>query len=208
MRFFEMRDDMGLRGVRTLGDFCATDSRHVFQWDFGNGKVVDYSGDMLAAEVAEHGQSVDVCFNTWNTMIVSQKAKQILEIWAPRAIQYVPLRVPGDSGTYFVANIIVLVNCLDEKLSHVERFSENDTVSPERVGEISLVVDLHVDAEKAANYHLFRIEGYPVATIVSESLKSALQNSGITGVKFDHVTSPDIADFRIKWAQRQRRRAL
>jgi len=140
-------------------------------------------------------------------MVVSERARKVIDQCAPTAVQYLSVEVPGTTQAYFVANITDLVECLDENLSHVERFAENDRVRPDRAGEISSVIDLHIDAARAEGHHLFRLQGYTGATIVSELLKNALDFSGLTGFKYDHVTSPYVADFRIKFAERQRKRA-
>lgn len=75
-------------------------------------------------------------------------------------------------------------------------------------GEISTLLDLHIDPRRTGGRHLFRLKGYDGATIVSEKLKDAFDAAKCTGFRYEHATSPHIAESRIRHAERLRRRGL
>jgi hypothetical protein len=203
--FFEMRDDMALKGIRMLGGFSTPEGREVLQWDCRFGKRVEWAGS-LSVKIIQQGHPLDLCSNTWRTWIASAKARRVLEALAPEAIQYIPLTIPGDSESYFVANIIRRVACLDEKLSHVERWEPGNRTRPDCAGQVSMIIDLHIETERAIGEHLFRLEEADAHVIVSKAMKEALEGAKINGVKFQEVTSPDIAEFRKRFAERQKQR--
>jgi hypothetical protein len=207
MKYFQIKNNMRLTGTWFIGDLLDPNGKEVFRWDFRRGQPVEERGS-LTVKLVKEGRPLDINFNTWDTLIVSQMASEVFQQFAPKAVQFVKVCVPSTGDSFVIANVIDLADCLDENLSHVERFCVNDPVRPDRAGEISLVLDLHIDGDRAAGKHLFRIKGYPAATIVSADLKEALETAGLSGSKFDDVSTPEIADYRIKFAERQRNRAL
>jgi hypothetical protein len=206
VKYYRATNDMALTGTWLLSDFLSDDGRKVLRWDCGYGKRIPNPGH-LSVRILKVGNELDLNFNTWNTMIVSRKAKSVLDQWVASAIQYFPVTVRGASQPYFIANVIQLVDCLDETLSVVERFQPNDPVRPDRAGEISSVIDLHVDASRIPDNHLFRISSYHRAVIISEDLKKSLDSAGASGFRYADATSPNIAEYRIGLAEVRRRLA-
>jgi hypothetical protein len=194
---------MSLADSWLLSGFVSADGVEVLRWDCGYGRRIQEPGPLFA-KILKAGREIDLDFNTWNTMVVSAKARGILEEWAPAAIQYIPVSISDSSQPYFVANVIQLVDCLDETLSLVRRFEPNNPVRPDRAGEIWSVMDLRIEASRADGCHIFRIAKYDQAMIVSEKLKGALESAGTTGFIYVDVTSPSIAEFRVRHAERER----
>jgi hypothetical protein len=202
--FFEMLDDMKIR-ARRFGSFASSTGEEILLWDCRYGRTVEWVGP-VHVKLLKDGLPLDLSANSQCTWIASPRARQVLESVAPAAVQYIPLNVPGGSEPYFIANIIKRVACLDEKMSLVERWQPNNPIRPDLVGQVSTVIDLHIDPARAAGEHLFRLDEKDFFTLVSKKLKEALEQAGITGLKFQSVTSPDIAPYRIEFARRQPRR--
>lgn len=207
MRYFQVNEDMDRVDAWMLGDLLDAGGREVLRWQCSEGKRVDWSGT-LSVQVTREGIPLDLNFNTFNTMIVSEQAKRLIERWAPDAVQFLPVDVARASQRYFIANIVSLVDCLDEDLSYVERWENGNPVRPDLAGQISLVIDLHIDVKRAEGHHLFRIKGDDISTIVSEELKEALDKAGLSGFKYEDVTRPTKADFVLEWEDEQRQRRL
>ncbi|EPX65047.1 hypothetical protein D187_000472 [Cystobacter fuscus DSM 2262] len=55
------------------------------------------------------------------------------------------------------------------------------------MGHYRNVVGLKVDPEKVGDAHIFRPWGWPVALIVSERVKRALEDEGLSGPRFIEV---------------------
>ena len=202
--FFEMVDDMLIDGRWHFGDLLDADGREVERWTHGPGsRTKSAAGTSQARSVGVVGRvPMELGFNTFKTLIASERAAELLRQFAPEGIALFPVAAVGKP--YQIVDIIDQVECLDEGLSHVERFVPNDTVRPDRAGEVSLVIDLHIHADRAAGRHLFRVADWDVAVIVSAALRAAIGAAGLTGVVFRNVTHPGIADYRVKHAQRRR----
>jgi hypothetical protein len=186
-------------------DLLAPERRTVLRWDCHWGKPIEWSGP-ITVEILKDGISLDLSSNPWGTWIASPKARTVLERVAPDAVQYFPLSIPGGAEPFFVANIIKRVACLDEKLSYVEHWERNNRVRPDKAGQVSTILDLHVDPARAAGEHIFRLDERVLHVLVSRTMNEALEQAGVTGVKFQDATSPEIAEFRIRFAERQRKR--
>lgn len=185
--FYKITNDMHVSDGWLLGILQTQDGEEADRWLFSAGKPVIWS-DPLLVEVYVKGIPTDVTFNDYGTMIVSDKARKIIERLVPDAIQFFPIEAPG-YGRFFVGNIVDQVDCLDEKVSHVERFLPNDPVRPDRAGEISLIIGLQIHPDKASGHHLFRLKGYDIAVIISRTMKDAFDQAGISGLRYVDVTT-------------------
>ncbi|WNG22438.1 hypothetical protein F0U63_40945 [Cystobacter fuscus] len=102
-------------------------------------------------------------------------------------IQLIPARVEEHPEPYFVLNTLRLIRCVDEARCGELSFWEPRHGEPERVGHYRNVVGLKVDPEKVGDAHIFRPWGWPVALIVSERVKRALEDEGLSGPRFIEV---------------------
>jgi hypothetical protein len=58
---------------------------------------------------------------------------------------------------------------------------------PERVGEYRNVRGLRIDPNVVGDSHLFRPWGWQLALIISEGVKDAMEEAGLSGVRFTEV---------------------
>ena len=59
---------------------------------------------------------------------------------------------------------------------------------PDKLGEYCAVHRMRIDPAKAGDARVFRPWGWRVALVISEELKLAIENAGLTGTRFVEVT--------------------
>jgi hypothetical protein len=112
-------------------------------------------------------------------------ASTIREI-APADVNLFPVSIEGVQGQYFILNVIARLPCVDEYRSAVVKWTADDA-RPDKIGHYRMISDLTIDAERVRGHHMFRIDDWEVALIVSEELKNALENAGL-GISFELVS--------------------
>jgi hypothetical protein len=132
------------------------------------------------------GPPLDFTFGDFEVPVVNRRASRLLADVAGTDIQLVPITVAGHAGEYDIANIVSVVECIDLSRSDVAYWTEEDGL-PDMVGKLQMVVDLVIDPDLAEGRHLFRLAGWQVAVIASDTLKSALEAERVTGITFRKV---------------------
>ncbi|HSP79783.1 MAG TPA: DUF1629 domain-containing protein, partial [Myxococcaceae bacterium] len=95
-----------------------------------------------------------------------------------------PAQVEGQSEPWFILNLLRVVRCIDDaRCEHVEYWKPEDN-RPDKVGQYRNVRGLKVDSARIGDAHIFRPWGWRVVIVVSELLKDAMEQEGITGVEF------------------------
>jgi hypothetical protein len=103
-------------------------------------------------------------------------------------LQVIPLEI-DDAGCFGVLNSTRIVDCLDESESEFIKWTKDDH-RPDLAGNYQMVTRLVVDKSRIpADAHAFRIHGWRIALIVSETVKAAMEEIGCFGALFEDVTS-------------------
>ena len=103
-------------------------------------------------------------------------------------VQFLPARVNGQADTWFILNVLKIIRCIDdERCEQVEYWKPEDD-NPEKVGQYRVVAGMRIDAGKVEGIHIFRPWGWRVVMVVSQYLKQALEEEGVTGMRFTDVT--------------------
>ncbi len=102
-------------------------------------------------------------------------------------VQRLPLSA-GDHDGFEVVNALRVIKCLDEGRSEFMKWTVNDHRA-DFAGQYRMVTNLKVKSDAIPDgAHVFRMEGWLVALIVSETVKLAMENAGCFGAKFVEVT--------------------
>jgi hypothetical protein len=108
----------------------------------------------------------------------------ILERLASQDVQLLPARVDGQTEPWFILNVLRIIRCIDDARCDEVDYWKPEDGQPEKVGQYSYVHGLKVDPTKIGDAHIFRPWGWDVAIIVSDTLKQALEQESITGMKY------------------------
>ncbi|WP_368668987.1 DUF1629 domain-containing protein [Corallococcus sp. CA053C] len=121
------------------------------------------------------------------TPIIHVKLANVLMEKAADDVQLIPVDIPKHPDQYVLLVATKLIRCINEQASEEIRFWEAKHGQPERIGEYHSVYGMRIDKSKVGNAQLFRPWGWKVALIVSEDLKTALERTGPTGMRFIEV---------------------
>ena len=201
-RYFDVLDDLHLPGRWSLGKVSDEGGRTVVPGRLLSGMPATFPG-RLEVDVRAAGKPLDFTFAAFDIPIVNARAATLIRELVPEGVQFLPVVVGGQSEPYFILNTLRVVKCIDEKASSEVQFWTPEDEQPERVGEYSAVHGMRIDPARVGDAKVFRPWGWPVALIVSEDIKDALERAGVTGLKFEDVTGPDAtADESDAWDQK------
>ncbi len=123
--------------------------------------------------------------------IVHEKVASILRRLAPNDVQLIPVNVESQPDEYCALNTLRVVRCIDDAACEEVQYWSDEDGQPELVGEYRVVAGLHIDPTKVDDAKIFRPWGWPVVLLVSEEVKTAFEEAGLSGSKFTDVTGPE-----------------
>ncbi|MFY0575866.1 imm11 family protein [Cystobacter fuscus] len=102
-------------------------------------------------------------------------------------VQFIPVEVEGQAEPYFILNALQIIRCIDDARCEEVFYWRPEDGEPDRVGQYKNVRGLKVDPAKIGDANIFRPWGWDGILIVSERIKSAMDEDGITGTDFVEV---------------------
>jgi hypothetical protein len=140
----------------------------------------------LTLPIRREGREVDFNFCDFDMVVTPAVVNAELEELVGPAIQRIAVTVDGRADEFEILNVCGLVRCVDETRSLLTMWTDADE-RPEKVGQFRTIVKLKIFAAAADRHHIFRIAGWPIALIASEEVKGLLEDTGVSGVKYDRV---------------------
>lgn len=187
-RYFKLSDDPYWPGRWELGVPLDERGQKVWTWMFRRCELATVH-ELLRVPLSQPGQALDFSVAGAAVPIVHEKVATLLEKWAANDIQLLPVSVETQANPYFILNALRAVKCIDEAAcEEVQRWTPEDG-QPDLVGEYRVVAGLRIDPARVGGIHFFRPWGWPVVLLVSEELKVALEQTGVSGVRFQIVTA-------------------
>ena len=93
----------------------------------------------------------------------------------------------GQSEQYFILNTLRIIRCVDEARSEEVSFRDPQRDDIEKWGPYHGVMGLKIDPAAVGDAQVFRPWGLESRMLVSERIKRAMEEEGITGARFDEV---------------------
>jgi hypothetical protein len=157
-------------------------------WQFADGRPVHVEG-RLKIPVKRPGTSLDFSLaGIGATPIVHARVASLLAELAPGDVQFLPVEIDSQSEPYCILVATRLIRCIDDTASEEVEYWTPEDGQPEKVGEYRNVAGMRIDPTQVGGARLFRTWGWPIALVVSEELKVAMERAGITGTRFKSVT--------------------
>ena len=185
-RFFRLKEDVQVPGRWHLDD--PTD-RHGCEvddpTDFNEGYPV-HAERHLKVPIQHVGKPLDFTLTALSVPVVHVKVAERFTELAPNDVQLIPVDIQGYPDQYLILVATKLIRCINEKASKVQFWMPEDGL-PEKAGQYYAVDDIRIDAKRVGDTKVFRTEDWPLALIVSEDIKQALERVKATGVKFTQV---------------------
>jgi hypothetical protein len=184
MKQYDLRSDMRLGGRWVLADPVDEHGEEVDPWQFGKGRFLDLRGKLVLRQ-AHPGCALDFSYTTLAVPVVHGRVVFLCErLGLRQQVQFLPAQVEGQSEPYFILNALRIIRCIDDARCEEVRYRSAEDGDPDRVGQYRLVAGMRIDPSKVGDSHIFRPWGWTVALIVSERLKQAMEEEGVTGTKF------------------------
>jgi len=185
-RYFDLRSDMLVRGRWVLKSPVDEQGQEVEPWQFNEGREVKL-GSIPRMPLALPGRALDFSLTGLGTIVVSERFVRLFTLLEVKEAQFLPARVEAHPDPYFILNPLRIIRCIDDaRCEEVQHFTPEDG-QPERVGEYRVVAGMRIDPAKVGDARIFRPWGWTVALIVSEELKQAIEQEGLTGARFVEV---------------------
>ena len=184
--YFELRSNMRIPGRWVLKSPIDTQGEEVDPWQFSEGRVLDL-GAGLRLPVSHPGRELDFSLTGLGVVVVHGRVVRLFERLNIPEVQFIPARVEGHAEPWFILNSLRVIRCIDDARCEEVRYWKPEDGQPDKIGEYRVVSGLRIDPKKVGDARIFRPWGWTVALVVSEQLKEALEQEGITGTRFVEV---------------------
>ncbi len=186
-RYFRLMDDVHIAGRWYLESPMDEQGMDIFPWQFLQAKILRWEKP-LVLPLYRPGRALEFTQTGLNFVVVNSRFVSICErLGIQNEVQFVPARVEGHPEPYFVLNTLRILRCIDEARCEEFSFWGSEDGEPERVGHYRHVSGLKVDPEKIGNVSIFRPWGWTVPLVVSERVKLAIEEEGLSGPRFIEV---------------------
>jgi hypothetical protein len=186
-RYFKLTDNMSVPGRWLLGALADIQGRPLSEpWVFTDGVPLADPGRLkLSSDVP--GKALDFSLAADVIPVVHVRVASVFAELAPDDVQSFPVEVEGQPEQFRVLVATKLIRCIDDKATkEVLKWTPEDG-RPEKVGEYRDVWGMRIDASQVGDAKVFRTWGWPIALIVREEIRDALERMGATGTEFEEV---------------------
>ncbi len=133
---------------------------------------------------------LDFSWAAFSIPVVNSRFVQLFERLGIQEVQFLPVQVEDHAGPYFILNTLRILRCIDEARCEEVRHWKPEDGQPEKVGQYRYIAGMRIDPTKVEGARIFRPWGWPLALIISEDLKEALEREGLTGTKLHRGLKP------------------
>jgi hypothetical protein len=182
-RYYELFDKMSIPGRWLLRMPVDERGEWIDTWQFKEGRVLNIEGP-IRVPVKPTGTALEFS-SSMGIPVVHRRVVALFErLGLQKEVQFIPAQVEGQSEPWFILNTPRVIRCIDDARCEEVLYWRPEDGQPERVGEYRNVSGLKVDVTKVGDANIFRPWGWLVVLIVSERVKQALEEEGITGIQF------------------------
>lgn len=185
MLYFELKDDMAdrMRHRWHIGEVLLPNGEE--PWLTGGIWQNDLHG--LCANVHHVGQVLECCHTTFGVPLATRDLANAICAIADGDVQIIPVTISNQVGM-MVLNAIRVIACVDETSSRFEKYTNTDPVRPDKAGDYRTFEKLVLARSLIpADAHFFRVKGYLIQLIVSETVKNAMERVGCYGAEFTEL---------------------
>jgi hypothetical protein len=185
-RYYKLYDNVYIPGRWHLRMPLGTEDELFDTWRFHEGRVLDIK-EPIYLSLKPAGVALEFS-HSMGIPIVNRRVVSLFErLGIEEEVQFVPVEVEGQSEPWFILNALQVIRCIDDARCEEVLYWRPEDGEPERVGEYRNVAGMKIDPTKVGDASIFRPWGWLVVLIVSERVKLAMEQEGITGTKFIEV---------------------
>ncbi len=129
----------------------------------------------------------DVLYNLDRQLIINERVRTFLEAEGVQHVEYLPIRVINHKDRevkerYFIANMLPLVDCIDQSKTRFEWNPLNDQ-------QMMDVENLTLDENKIpANFKLLRLKYLPTVTLIHRELAMKMKEAKFRGFELEEIS--------------------
>jgi hypothetical protein len=185
-RYFDLMDARNHPGRWHLGSPVDEQGQEIDPWQFKHGKWLELNCvPRFPLDIS--GSPLDFCWAAFTIPVVHGRFVQLFERLHVKDVQFIPIQVEGHVGPWFILNALRIIRCIDDARCEEVRYWKPEDNRPDKLGQYRVVAGLRIDPSKVGDARIFRPWGWRVVLIISEDLKQALEEEGITGTRFVEV---------------------
>ncbi|MGZ3459487.1 MAG: imm11 family protein [Archangium sp.] len=185
-KYYDLFDNMSIPGRWNLRGPVDSQGERIDTWQFKEGRVLDIKGP-IRLSMKPAGIALEFSL-AMGIPVVHHRVVSLFErLGLQKEVQFIPVEVEGQTEPWFILNALQVIRCIDDARSEEVFYWLPEDDEPERVGEYRNVRGLKVDPAKIGDANIFRPRGWLVVLIVSERVKQAMEEEGITGTEFIEV---------------------
>ncbi len=154
-------------------------------WRFHEGRALNIE-EPIHLSVKPAGIALDFS-HALGIPIVNRRVVSLFERLMIKEVQFIPVEVEGQSEPWFILNALQVIKCIDDARCEEVLYWLPEDNRPDKVGKYRNVVGMKIDPAKVREANIFRPWGWAVTLIVSERVKLAMEEEGITGTRFIEV---------------------
>jgi hypothetical protein len=91
---------------------------------------------------------------------------------------------PPSGALRRIGAVATTIKCVDEKESDIMWWTEADE-RPDKIGQYRMITKLKIVPDLVQESQMFRVEGWEIALVISETVKVALEKRGVAGIRFE-----------------------
>ncbi|HYO70254.1 MAG TPA: DUF1629 domain-containing protein [Archangium sp.] len=190
MKYYELYDDVYIPGRwhlrMPLYNEGGGEDDFFDVWQFKEGRVLDFKR-LIRLSMKPAGVALEFSESLGGPVVHRRVVSLFERLGLQKEVQFIPVEVEGQTEPWFILNALQVIRCIDDARSEEVVYWRPEDNRPEKLGGYKNVRGLKVDSEKIGNAHIFRPWGWRVVLIVSEYVKTAMEEEGITGIKFLEV---------------------
>ncbi|KFA91203.1 imm11 family protein [Archangium violaceum] len=184
--YYLLKDDIRTVGRWHLSHPVDEHGEKVNPWQFTRSQWFE-SQETIHFPVKPDGLALEFTLDAFLTPVVHGRVVHLFERMGIQEVQFISIQVEGHSESYFILNTLRVIRCIDDARCEEVQYWKPEDGEPEKVGEYRLVAGLRIDPAMVEGARIFRPWGWPLALLLSEELKQALEAEHITGTRFVEV---------------------
>jgi hypothetical protein len=187
LRYYKISNDMRILARWTLGDPMDGNGQELWHGHLTEGLPISVRGPVRIGPYAP-GRPLDFSTTALSVPIIHGKVKELLEqLGLSGQMQLFPITLEGQAEPYYLLNLLRVVRCIDDARCEEAAYRTVEDGYEDRIGEYRNVVGMRIDPSKVGDTEIFRPWGWQTNIIVSERVKRAMEESGMTGARFTEV---------------------
>ncbi|EPX58209.1 hypothetical protein D187_004246 [Cystobacter fuscus DSM 2262] len=186
LRYFALEDDMRIEGRWHLRHPLDEQGQKINPWRFTKSQWLEPQGT-IRFPVNPDGLTLDFTVDAFGTPVVHGRMVQLFERLGIQEVQFLPARIEGHMGPFFILNTLRTLRCIDDTRCEEVQYWKPEDGQPEKVGRYRVVAGMRIDPLKVGDARIFRTWGFSLGLIISEDLKQAMEAEGLTGTRFVEV---------------------